>query len=464
MKKISNKKFIIFGTGSVAEQKYKDIILNYGNGSVFCFIESMLSKVEFMNCPVIGLKDLKKIDRNKYMYVLGTLTSKKSMISELLKYGVDYNNIIIESDYGSDSFEANVKEVRNILLYPAIDSEEIIVKLTQSFNALVPNLGKLNSKPVIISNKNYKNQIFSIVNKVNYDEFDLVLVHNKHALSDENIKCIENIYCIDETYFRFIDTRILLRLNYLLEDNCKYEKKSINTFLDFKESHSKSISYVFGSGPTCREGVNISFEEDSIRIVCNNFVYNKELMRKIRPNVYVIADEDIVAYNGLELVKNIIEYVKKNNCILVAPDILAAVIICRCPDLSDKIVRVNFNTKKINFPTIENMSVYRKAYNVITAIAIPFASSCSKYIYISGCDGSDMKDINSGVWKHEEVLEDKTGTVDKHITNEKNWEKEYYIKHISYFSELLEYGEKLGKKYISYTNSYIPALAKRMRT
>ena len=39
--------------------------------------------------------------------------------------------------------------------------------------------------------------------------------------------------------------------------------------------------------------------------------------------------------------------------------------------------------------------------------------------------------------------------------------KDYYDEHCNFLNDLIEYGEKQGKKYLSITSSFIPALKKR---
>lgn len=159
-------------------------------------------------------------------------------------------------------------------------------------------------------------------------------------------------------------------------------------------------------------------------------------------------------YNTID---KICQYVIKQKCLFIVLDILGAVLINRYPQLIHTIVRISFDTDTINFPTPGNLTVYRKAYNTITLLAISAASYLSNKINILGCDGINLNEqsSNGGVWAHDKELEKQQSFKNHRKEDEENWNEEYYLKHISYFEELLSFGERHAKKYIPYTNSFI---------
>lgn len=462
-------RFIIYGTGSIAREKYEQVTNEYGNDCVECFIDSMLSKKCFCGKKVIRPEQLKKYNVNEYTYLLGTLTSKQSMISELAKHGVSIKNIVNNKDYGSNSFEDNVRTINRILLYPDINDSEILNNIDEQFTAMVPNLKQLIHKPEFMS-KSIQNDTVCLkrIEEIkNIKGYDLVLVWDKEQLANEELNEVENVYCIDPYFFRMINIRIFLRINLLLEssDNKrKYKKESIKNYTLFSQKHNGQDSYIFGAGPSCKNGADKLTNDNTIRIVCNNFVDNEELIEKINPNIYVLSEEDSMSQGYWQLIEKIYSYIKENECLFVVPNILGAVLVERYPDIISNLVRVSFDTKNINFPSPENMSVYRKAYNVITLLAIPVASYLSELIYISGCDGVDLEkyDERDDLWSHDDKLDSNKSFKFSIRVNEDNWKKEYYIKHINYFEEVLTYGEKIGKKYIPYTYSNIEGLKRRM--
>lgn len=461
------QKYIIYGTGKVAKEHYEHIATIYGEEAVECFLDSMLSKESFCGKPVMHPNRLKEIQCNHYKYLLGTLTNRKSMLTELIKQGVYKENIEITEDYGSNSFEENVNEVKKVLIYPEILNHTILQSLEDEFKLVVPNMDQLDEQPtVIIREKNISSSIFSIKKKAVFADYDLILVWDKTHLEDKDLNDGKHIYCIDPSYFFIIDVRILLRLNYILESKEKkayYRNESQKNYMELYKSYNGMNSYVFGCGPSCEAGTKKKFANNSVRIVCNNLIDNVDLIKKIKPNIYVLIDEYLASQGFINMIEKINTYIIENDCVLIVPELLGAVLIRRYPMLDKKLIRMSLDAKDIQFPSPKDMSVFRKAYNVITTLALPVASFISSKIYIFGCDGvADSEEIvNGNVWKHNEKLE-KDKSFDNYATGDDvEWEKEYYLKHISYFEELLEYGEGLGKEYISYTKSYIPALQKR---
>lgn len=469
---IKMRKYIIYGTGSIAEKRFNEIAKQHGQEVVECFIDSMLSKKKFCGKDVIHPSQLKEKDINSYTYVLGTLTSKKGMINELKNQGVNDENILIEKDYGSNSFEENIKSISSIYIYPPINKPSVLKELDEQFDMLVPNLKDCGIKAEVISESKVKlTNLFPVNGIDSITKYDLILVWDKSRLEDEVLHLNENVYCIDPEFFIFIDIRILLRINYVLEgagERQKYIAASKNNYKQFVKKYKGNVAYVFGTGPSCEEGAMINYEEASVRVVCNGMIYNNELMEKIKPNVYAIADENFMTINCKQWIDNIYTYISENDCIFIVPNILGAVLIKRYPELINKLVRVSCDTNKINFPSEYNLSVYRKAYNVITLIAIPVASYISNKIYIMGCDGIKQLEDNmfgNTYWAHEEKVnfEQQNPNIMNLFEGDKENEEEYYLKHICYFTEILEYGERLGKEYISCATSYIPALQKRSK-
>lgn len=461
------KKYIIFGTGSIAQEYFEKLTNKYGTDCVEYFIDSMLSKQTFCNKKVIKPAQLKEIKKNDYTYLLGTFTSKKSMENELKRQGVNKENILIKKDYGSNSFEESIFSVKKILLYPETDNEAFLKDLDKQFSALVPNVKNLSEKPDIASNSKIHLENINITEvKKEPDQYDLILVWDKNRLEDIELQAKESVYCIDPNYFRLIDVRILLRLNNILEKEEEkkcYIQSSKENYKNFAEKYAGSDSYVFGTGPSCRVGSEIIFDNKTIRIVCNNFLDNKVLINKINPNIYVLSDENTMSADYYNTIDKICQYVIRQKCLFIVPDILGAVLINRYPQLIHTIVRISFDTNTINFPTPENLTVYRKAYNTITLLAIPVASFLSNNINILGCDGINLnaQSFSGAVWAHDKELEKQESFQNHRKESEENWNEEYYLKHISYFEELLSFGEKQAKKYIPYTNSFIPALNKR---
>lgn len=463
------KKYIIFGTGNISEDYFNKLAKLYGEEMIFCFLDSLLNKETFCNKPVKKLGELKNIEVNNYQYVLGSLTNKKSMIGELKKYGVKEENIIIDRDYGPESFEKNVKIVKKVAIFPNIDNLNYLNELNSIIEYLLPNRNQLEEKINIVVSKNIIRNInennFLIKEKIDdLSRYDLILVWNQDFLDKPELRECKNVYCIDPYYFPKIDMKILLYLNYLLADKEKefYWKQSTANFNISKSKITKNRAYVFGQGPSCREEIG-KIPEGSLKIACNSMVKCKDIISKIKPNFYAIADEIMLSHEFSSILDEIILYISNHECYLVVPDIIGFVLVKRYPDSYKKMIMLSFQTEGICFPTPDNMKVYRKAYNVITAISLPIASALCDTIYIVGCDGIKKNLIKDGIqkWDYCNDIDEDNSKIKVRMREIEN-KKEYYLKHNVYFQEFIEYGETKGKKYISLTKSYIPVLEQRI--
>ena len=118
--------------------------------------------------------------------------------------------------------------------------------------------------------------------------------------------------------------------------------------------------------------------------------------------------------------------------------------------------------RDFNFPTCDNFYV-KASDNILTLFMLPIASAVAEKIQIIGSDGRQKNE--NYFWKHsssaqfDELMQTVFDTHpsffrDRVYTN-------YYEVHCKILNNLIEYGESLGKNYISLTQSYIPALEKR---
>lgn len=472
------EKYIIFGTGKVAQEQYEKLMQKYREDVVEYFLDSMLSKENFCGKKVIHPDGLANMEnRNEYIYVLGTYTNKQSMIGELKRQGVLEERILKERDYGSNSFEENIKNVRNIYLYPPVSDIEKLKWLDQQFHYLVPNMKSAEKKAFVGWNGELKDWIETenlqrIESRMKAEADDLILIWNKAWLEAEELIECSNIYCIDPQYFILIDIRILLRLNKVL---CKksqkkiYESTSISNYKRMQSQLPSEEAYIIGMGPSCKQDIVKGIPSSSLRIVCNGMILLPEILHTISPQVYVIAEETYADCGYENSLGRICEYVLKHGCYLVMPDIVGHAVLGRHPEIMNNIVLVTTDAETVSFLSPDSLRVYRKAYNVITTFAVPLASGLCEKNYFIGCDGTDysrkQKKDPESVWEYAEGYnprEDFQKEVLTILTMEEKEKIEYYKKHCIFMEEIFTYGEARGRKYASLTHSYIPALEKRL--
>ena len=288
-----------------------------------------------------------------------------------------------------------------------------------------------------------------------FEEYDVVLVWNKKNLQDDILQKMNNVFCIDESFFQLIDVKILLWLNYkyqTIDDAQRFDLVSRENFLRLKQKKYKK-SYVFGTGPSMKEGMDIYLKYEQkkdglCKIVCNTAINNIDYLNRICPDIYVISDSIFLSNEYEEVIKKIINYVNKHEMVLCIPCFWLPICLQKYSLDSAKVVGFHEMKDEMSIPIQEDLELYSKAHNVITKYAIPIASTLTEEVYISGCDGASILDNGDLVYNHaDDVL----------AINKKN----EVLNHYSFFRQVIEYGESKGKKYYSITKSYIPILQEK---
>lgn len=460
------KKIVVFGTGEIASKLTFEFMEK--NISVDFYLDSLLSKNEFMNRPVFSLDYLDKLyDVNEYEYYLGTYTSSLGMIGELKKHGVTEENIHETKDYCVNTLENDIKKINDtttFVLYPKFETQQKIESVFEEIRKCFPRCVSQKIRFLVSGNVKYDSDLNIKV----YDEIEkksdyVILVWDRQHLKDNILKQFNNqTLCIDREYFDIADIRLFLRFNKLLwSDFEKYEIENISekNYLKLENENFKS-AYVFGNGASCSEGIKKIQYDKSLRIVCNGMIAFKEYVYKVNPQIYVIADEVFAGDKYSEMLESIVDYVNANDCYLCISANMVYAIIDRYPKVKNKIITIWLDSKEINFPYAKERSVLRKSFNVMTSMVIPIASALSDNIFIAGCDGYLLKD-NVEEWKYDEKLQ-KSAELNRKI-GQMEWEKENYKKHIKYFEEIIKFGEKKGKNYESISFSNIPILKEHTR-
>lgn len=445
MEELLKMQAAIFGTGIVALRIYKELIEKHGEEKVAFFIDSMLKKDSFCGKPVYGLEELKELDVNQYMYYFGSISSQNSMKAELLKIGVNPENMYKKRDYSEDGFCEKVLDVKSVLIYPVPQIEKKI-ELEEKIRRYLGNY--------------YNDIIIDYEKNKEIADYDLIIVWNKNNLEDIELDDNDKVFCIDNEFYRTIEQRIMIRLCNILAKKKRgnyYVEQSKKIFESLKHMSIES-AYIFASGPSLSEGVEIFKKKSKAKYltgVCNGFILgDEELINEVKPNLYFLVDMIWVGKRCEPFMTKICEYIKNNDCYLVVPEYWVPMLIEKY-GIDGKVIGLDLTAKEITIPK-DKLIVYNKATNVITTMAVPICSALADEIYFTGCDGAKRDEENKGNWGHSVNVD-----LNFQALPDDKADYDYLEKHELYFEEIVSYGENIGKKYHTLTKSYIPCLQDR---
>lgn len=461
-------KYIIFGTGSVAEKYYLQIVNAHGHDSIEFFLDSMLNKSEFCGKEVKHLDYLNKINVRYYTYILGSIGSTLSMKQELLSRGVPERNILEYKYMSEENMYKNINHISNILLYPQISDIQTLTRFQHLVTRDIPLYKEAGLKFYILTNEEpileriKSCDYFAHATDIELKNYDIILVWDYMEINSEIIHRYEHIYCIDPLFYFMMDRKAFIRLNYKIGiqlNNDYYKSISIKNYNKLKQRKA-SRSYIFGNGPSMNDGIvkyeqlKSSKNDPALTIVCNAFILSgTEIINRVKPDIYALIELLFLTEKYDDITQNIINFVIETECILLVPDFWMPYLCSKYKNIAVYLLGIGLDASTVNIPDENNLSIYYKAGNVVTGAAIPIASALSDSIYISGCDGINLETDTGNIWQHSDMADHKI------ITSQNDYDSiDTYIKHNCFFDEIVKYGEGRGKKYYSITYSNIPVL------
>lgn len=452
-----NQNYIIYGTGDIGRSYYEQLV-NMVDEDIICyFIDSTRKQDSLYGKKVLLPSELNIIDKNSYKYILATFSSADSMAGELLRQGISDKNVIKCEQYSVDAFDAFQLPIRKILLYPSFSDAEQLQKMVEEFEWYVPELRERDIVVEYHCLPKIKDEIvlptyFGYIEKIEIEDYDLVLIWNKESLTDTFINSFVNKFCIDSLFYRNVHAKILTRLNYKISEK-DWDAVSKQNYRKLEDTcNSETRAFVFGAGPSFEEGSKKCRQltrKSDIRIVCNSCILNEYAMEQCNPNLYVLADVLYVTREYKTQLDLIVNWMINHKGFLIVHKWWMPLLAKRYHGIESILIGMDESATEIRYPDSELLFVCSKAHNVITKYAIPIASALVQKIYVSGCDGFKMVG-NSFEWDHCDGTRYQT-------------EQSRVLDHYGYFEELLKYGEALGKEYIPLTASHIPALQERSK-
>ncbi len=467
-----DENYYIYGTTSLGSFFYKEITALCGHEHVLGFLETKPAIGKYLGKMVLSPRELGNVE-NHVKVILASSTHFESMKKELIVSGVSEERIIIPYKV-YDSFKTlygiGQAVIRKICFWPPI--EEYNDDLSKKIAWFSPDRIEVNVwcedesiRRNFSDNVFYKNIID--VDKV-FEESDAIFVWRADTDRREYEKYISKTYIVDPNFYLYIETLNYIKLYYCSFSNQEKERyidKSKEIFLELKSSVSSfSKARVFCSGPSIDEIYDNEYK-DSVNIICNSMVKDKEWLERIRPQILLFTDPNYflspTSYCE-KFFEDVIEGYRLYHYYLVVFEYEIPLLIKHYPELSGKVIGISNNADKFTHPSETNLKV-KSTRNILTEMMLPLASALCDDIEIAGCTGRNPDE--NFYWKHNgrtQYLELMQSIFDMYPSLFRDQDyANYYDYHCQCVEGILEYGEKCGKQYKNLTTSYIPALAKR---
>ncbi len=222
---------------------------------------------------------------------------------------------------------------------------------------------------------------------------------------------------------------------------------------------------VLATGPSAA-GVDLD-DSAAVRITCNSAVRDKELIRRFRPNIICFTDP--VFHFGpsryaAEFRRDAVRAAEEVDAFVVCGHRFAGALLDLEPALHHRLVVIpQQDGGPWRWPTRRNPTV-RQGGNVMTTLMLPTAFLLADRITVAGADGRQPSE--KYFWRYNPQLQysdDLMKTVfDSHPSFFRYVDySDYYDEHCGSLEDLIQVGERAGKRVSAVTPSWIPALRHR---
>jgi len=299
----------------------------------------------------------------------------------------------------------------------------------------------------------------------------LVVVWNSDRLSNEYFQVLDklpNILLVDKNHKAMRSGFSYAYLDYYAQPKeiiLERRKKSRQNMEKAAENVSSMKDvYIFGTGPSLERAVDFDFS-NGIRIVCNTIVKNDELLDYIRPHFIIAADADFhfgCSCYAAQFRSDLVKALEKTGAMFVCPEVHAPLMLHHYPQLAEHIIGIPVVNSRLNLDLLKKFWLSAKD-NVMVQFLIPLASSIGQRIHMIGFDGKKPEDQK--FWSHDPASQYSSlmkSVEDCHpaFFKFRNYDH-YFERHCKLIEDIISFGERMGREFISLTDSVIPALAYR---
>lgn len=466
-------KYFIYGTTIFAKYCCDKLCEKYGKDAVTGFIESEKSNRFFDGGkPVLLPKEAIALYDDVTYFIIAGFTSFEAMQNNLRQLGVPAEHIIRPMGYEPYFKMGYSKTIKKVCFWPEMEDSDtdILTKIAWFIpdRIIVDIFSKDNLETKVRENVH--------IHKISYAnialyEADAILLWNLSQESDVVERFPKKVRVVDADFYRTIDAENYCRIydaSFCPKEKRAITEKSKDIFVDMqKRAEVCRRANIFGSGPSIVEVEEVIDEfRNDFNIICNSMVKNKKLLSKLRPKL--LAFEDICFFvspskYGKAFYSDLISAQKEYNFHIIVRDCQKPLIAYHFPELENHLIGIPYAYDD-EWCLIDREHFYFKPMdNIMTDMMLPVATSLCDTIGIAGCTGRALTETY--FWKHGdsvqyEDLKPSVFSMWRAFFYARRYDA-YFDSHCQQVAHWIQFGEKLGKKYVNYTTSFIPALRER---
>ncbi len=462
------RKYYIYGAQGTGLYCFDRISKRLGSDAVSGFIETDPQMAQYCGKRIFSFSEI-NVDEDAYI-ILASANHAEEMKENLQKIGMDMGKVIV-----LDTVYAYLKSlerygggiIKNVCFWPPIgDSDEDVRKKIAWFlpdRAMVTVWCEGNEEKRLGNNVYVGDQDREKV----LQEADVIFVWDLEGASDVFEKYKGKAYVADPGFWYYTETMNISSVYYKTfnaVEKGELVERSKSKFLELKAWPKKERANIFCSGSSIEEIYDNGFQGE-LNIISNSMVKNDRLLKKIEPRLLVFSDVNFyVSPNEYcsRFYEDVLKTVRKYETYIIVFDYIAPLVCRHFPQLKDRVIGIPYGADMFVFPDVDNFHV-KKTGNILTELMLPIASALCDEIGIAGCTGRNPDETY--YWRHNsdtQYLDLMQSVFDMYpsVFRDQKYDN-YYSSHCRTVEEILEFGEKLNKRYVNMTTSYIPALKKR---
>ncbi len=365
--------------------------------------------------------------------------------------------------------KAEAAELLNKVAWGLPYSERLTIDFSATNEKVSPD-----SLPV--SQRDYMKALPSHINfiinkKVNLRNYDRLLIDNyRKFFNPRYLLNFRKIDIVDKNFYSEVESAFWQNgfdSIFSKSELAKTIELSAENFLSLSQKHTDTkFSYCFVSGPSFDQYGDFLYKPGSLKVVCNSIVKNDKFLEHINgPDIVTFADP-VFHFSSCQYAAifrdHLLSVVEKYNPAVIVPLPTVPLLAAHYPHLRNNLIGMD-HLAALNFPTTGAMAS-KPSGNILTQYMLPVASTLSDVVYIIGADG--RKKDEKYFWKHSKSAQFDDEVMKTAFEAHPSFFRDrvyadYYDNHCQFLEELIRFGEEKGKRYVSLTNSHIPALSSR---